>query len=1227
MSLSKSKPSEDDWLRRKDLIWRLNIHDEATLKELCEELRKDGLNVTKSQVEYQLKQWKFKRNITQQTWDSVDRHITKRKREGKESEVVHCGKRVKSSTVEKETARYRGRHIPSYQRYDRPELFGPRSPSPIAADAQVVVYTPQPLSNTELEWPNSLPWLNFPFVELRVLVNMRRIATRQNQLQVQPARPRSIVPNALRLFHDDHLTVSQLEFSKLVTSFDRSMPEVFSGEHLQRVQWIIHGSVEDQLFERLKILIYYLSNNMIDLSPLDLEPSPQWERVIEIIMSCQVLDVEIDTNKLHGTTNAGFMENLAVAAIAHADQRYSGQIRKKSLAILKWLLRSGVSPNIEYYRTGYDCILPLDLAFKYRDLKWFKHLLDAGADPNLSYVTSGCSMFLDHDHGPDDGPMIFDMIRLLLQRGGFREDFDTTLRRAIREGATEIAELMLQYMVPSDLCQTLYLAVERKANKVVEILVQQGADLCAAKKQRRGIVCEQTALSQAAAAGLQQTKFVIGLLKSQKPELDITELITADVFVAAAAAGDVDTLSFLGMSGTVSANATGITPLHAATRHNHLSTCEYLFSFYSSYTPTTPFPSPLWLACLYGHEDIVEFFLSQNTYDINAAMKLTTEMADAVDSTHDFTTYDTEHNLYSHIGDTFTPLEVTSSVLRNNCINRCANIAVKLIRAGARMTGREICLASEGYQTGLLSELLAAGANPNARNERGLSVLQCALTWNQSILSSRLHSVTFVEMLLQSGARPVKGELVSAIRSNRYDLVNLMLAYGGGLTDSDDEGVTFLEQSIISEASYSNKVDSYVNKILDVYPDIYHAGSLCAAIMTRQHAVANQLLANRAKQHKMDAMESTAIGLAAMSGNLGFLQKLLALPQSFKPAYVPIHIYEAGQPHELFWHHSSDRGSPLALAAMGEDVEATFCELLQHGWIPDELTWFVIADRDRQPLAQALLDYNYRIESRFTFKDIRHRTHQSNPLFGPIKRRNQEFVLMLLKAGVDVNGGSVYSLSPLQLAVELGDLQMVDCLLEAGADVNSPRQGYSPIQFAVELGDVEIVDRLLKAGADINAPAASYSGATALQFAAMKGYIGLAKHLLDLGADVNAVGDTEHGSTALETASKHGRLDVLELLLSHGALITGSGRYQYFRSVVRANRQRHQTAANLLRSKGGWSEEDEELMAAIMSHKTCDRKLDNEEPSYLIEDYMSNDGEATWVSSAFERDEELDREV
>lgn len=125
--------------------------------------------------------------------------------------------------------------------------------------------------------------------------------------------------------------------------------------------------------------------------------------------------------------------------------------------------------------------------------------------------------------------------------------------------------------------------------------------------------------------------------------------------------------------------------------------------------------------------------------------------------------------------------------------------------------------------------------------------------------------------------------------------------------------------------------------------------------------------------------------------------------------------------------------------------------------------------------------------------------------------------------------------------------------------------GRTPLQCAVEVANLDVIDILLKAGADVNERPAPDSGATALQLAAIKGYMGIAKLLLGRGADVNAARASRRGRTALEGAAEHGRIDMIVLLLHHGAKTTDGGRRQYIRSIKLAETSCHLVAAGLLR--------------------------------------------------------------
>lgn len=90
----------------------------------------------------------------------------------------------------------------------------------------------------------------------------------------------------------------------------------------------------------------------------------------------------------------------------------------------------------------------------------------------------------------------------------------------------------------------------------------------------------------------------------------------------------------------------------------------------------------------------------------------------------------------------------------------------------------------------------------------------------------------------------------------------------------------------------------------------------------------------------------------------------------------------------------------------------------------------------------------------------------------------------------------------MQAAAGSGDLRLVRCLLEAGADVESNNQ---------------------------------FEQGTALQFAAISGSISVATALIQNGADVRAPAESKDERTAIEGAAEHGRLDMVQLLINMGA--------------------------------------------------------------------------------------------
>ncbi len=141
-----------------------------------------------------------------------------------------------------------------------------------------------------------------------------------------------------------------------------------------------------------------------------------------------------------------------------------------------------------------------------------------------------------------------------------------------------------------------------------------------------------------------------------------------------------------------------------------------------------------------------------------------------------------------------------------------------------------------------------------------------------------------------------------------------------------------------------------------------------------------------------------------------------------------------------------------------------------------------------------------------------------------------ETVQALLAAKADVRTCANRP-TPLMEAATLRNLELVRALLSAGADVNSTCAG-TPLSMAAGKGNLEMVRFLLSQGAKVNTVSASaYSGGeTALASAAFEGHLDILQALLAAKADVNAA----HGA-ALYHAVELRHDDVARALLDAGA--------------------------------------------------------------------------------------------
>ena len=134
----------------------------------------------------------------------------------------------------------------------------------------------------------------------------------------------------------------------------------------------------------------------------------------------------------------------------------------------------------------------------------------------------------------------------------------------------------------------------------------------------------------------------------------------------------------------------------------------------------------------------------------------------------------------------------------------------------------------------------------------------------------------------------------------------------------------------------------------------------------------------------------------------------------------------------------------------------------------------------------------------------------------------------LLEEGAEADPEAPKGATLLQLAVHLGNLDMVKVLLEYGCDANRISCDQSAIYLAGKQGYVEIFRLLLAHGADANM---HFQGVTLFHPVCQIGHTEIAKLVLEMdGCDVSSQ-YIKDGTTPFFMAVQEGRIDIVRLLI------------------------------------------------------------------------------------------------
>lgn len=152
-------------------------------------------------------------------------------------------------------------------------------------------------------------------------------------------------------------------------------------------------------------------------------------------------------------------------------------------------------------------------------------------------------------------------------------------------------------------------------------------------------------------------------------------------------------------------------------------------------------------------------------------------------------------------------------------------------------------------------------------------------------------------------------------------------------------------------------------------------------------------------------------------------------------------------------------------------------------------------------------------------------------IYDAVDQNHADVVLYLLRAGADPDLHAAQQLTPLMLAAQKGDRNMVRLLLAGGAKINTTdEQGRNASALAAMAGNLSVLKLLLDAGGNVNVV---IEGQSLLMKVVAGGDLLTTQTLIAAGADVRY--RSANGDTALSIARAKRNSDIEMLLVQQGA--------------------------------------------------------------------------------------------
>ncbi len=332
------------------------------------------------------------------------------------------------------------------------------------------------------------------------------------------------------------------------------------------------------------------------------------------------------------------------------------------------------------------------------------------------------------------------------------------------------------------------------------------------------------------------------------------------------------------------------------------------------------------------------------------------------------------------------------------------------------------------------------------------------------------------------GAGGERPPLIDAVRSGDIETLRALLKQGATVDTPDGDGTTALHW-----ASYRDDVESADLLIragakADASNDL-GATPLWLASQNRSEVMVRRLLAAGANPNAALLSGETPVTVAARSGSPAVVAELLA---------------KGGDPNAR-----GARGQTALMWATAHNHPEVVKILLAHG--AD-----IHARSDRQHMVQAVPPHGYLPYHR----DIPFGSDTA--LLFAVRAGDVASAKLLVEAGANVNDADAWGISATMFAAHSGFADLVEYLLDKGADPNSTGPGFTALHAAVMRRDTRTVAALLAHGANPNTRLATWTPTRR-------------------ASDDYNFGPQLVGATPVWLSARCSEPNIMRLLLKHGA--------------------------------------------------------------------------------------------